>query len=201
MHPRTAPVVGLKGPLALGHGCHSLLRLATAFGTQAVTRLPLVSSSSRSLTGAGSGSRPDRSRAATYGRLFEGTDEISEGQTYNQPPGDGLTSHSCNRVGVARNLPPGNVAERLADAQKTVNFWQCRSHIGSAPDNEARKPDGSRAHSVVFICDELRPAASPPVDDRAAATVPFHRLWITLWTVRLRSTVGLFDQLEGVRVF
>ena len=55
MHPRTAPVVGLKGPLALGHGCHSSLRLATASDAQVWTRSPLVSSSSRSLAGAVSG--------------------------------------------------------------------------------------------------------------------------------------------------
>jgi hypothetical protein len=30
VHPRPSAVVGLKGPLALGHGCHSLLRLASA---------------------------------------------------------------------------------------------------------------------------------------------------------------------------
>ena len=52
MHPRTAPVVGLKGPLALGHGCHSSLRLATTSDAQVWTRSPLVSSSSRSLAGA-----------------------------------------------------------------------------------------------------------------------------------------------------
>ncbi len=34
MHPRTAPVVRLKGPLALGHGCLSSLRLAVASDAQ-----------------------------------------------------------------------------------------------------------------------------------------------------------------------
>ena len=84
----------------------------------------------------------------------------------------GLSSHSSNRLRGTDNLLTGNVAERLAYAQKTVSFWQCRSDIGAAPDNEARKPDRSRAHSVHNNCDEPRPAASSPVDDRAAATVP-----------------------------
>jgi hypothetical protein len=194
MHPRTAPVVGLKGPLALGHGCHSLLRLATTSDAQAWTRSPLVSSSSRSLPARSPIESPDRSRAATYGRLFEGTDEISEGQTYDRRPVTGLIRHSCHRAGVARNLVPGNVSERLAEAQKTVNFWQCRSHSGAAADNEVRTSERSRAHRMRYACDEPRPAGALPVNDRAAATVPFHSLWITLWTVRLRSIVGLFDQ-------
>jgi hypothetical protein len=49
MHPRTATVVGLKGPLALGHGCLSLLRMASAIPPDEIsyrrgTQLPLVSS-------------------------------------------------------------------------------------------------------------------------------------------------------------
>ena len=39
VHPRTTPVVGLKGPLALGHGCHSSLRLASA--THAMKLMPV----------------------------------------------------------------------------------------------------------------------------------------------------------------
>ena len=81
MYPRTAPVVGLKGPFALGHGCHSSLRVATASDAQVWARSPLVSSSSRWLAGAVSREDPNRSRVTTFGRLFEGTDEISLGQT------------------------------------------------------------------------------------------------------------------------
>ena len=48
VYPRPAPVVGLKGPLALGHGCLSSLRMASASHARSWpvgTRSPLVSSS------------------------------------------------------------------------------------------------------------------------------------------------------------
>ncbi len=61
----------------------------------------------------------DRSRVTTYGRLFEGTDEISLGQTHIRGHRKHLISHSSNRSRAAEKLPPGNVAERLAYAQKT----------------------------------------------------------------------------------
>lgn len=114
---------------------------------------------------------PDRSRVTACGRLFEGTDEISEGQTHCSGPAKGPIRHSRNRVALALNLLTGNVAERLALRKKTVSFWQCRSDIGTATDNEARTPDQSRAHRVPNHCDEPRPAAFSPVDNRAAATV------------------------------
>ncbi len=60
----------------------------------------------------------------------------------------------------------GNVAELLALGDKTVSFWQCRFHTGPAQANEARTPTPSRAHGMHENCDELRPAASPPVDSK-----------------------------------
>lgn len=84
VHPCPAPVVRLESPLALGHGSISLLRLAPAAHTDRRslrwTRLPLVSSSVP-LDRRGPHSILGRSRAATSGRLFEGTDEFCLGQT------------------------------------------------------------------------------------------------------------------------
>jgi hypothetical protein len=161
MDPRTAPVVGLKGPFALGHGCHSSLRLAITSGAQVCTRSPLVSSVVSLTNRRGLRVDPDRSRVATFGRLFEGTDEISLGQTSADGLGNVDISHSSHRPGVAKNYPQGNVAERLALRQKTVSFWQCCSHTGTAPDNEARTPDRSRAHRLLDHCDEPRPRGVP----------------------------------------
>ncbi len=155
----------------------------------------------RSLAGAVSAKFTDRSRVATFGRLFEGTDEISLGQTSAGDPGNVDISHSSHRPAVAKKSPPGNVAERLALTQKTVSFWQCRSHNGAATRQRSEDARTGRepteCGTTVMSPD---PAASPPVDNRATAAVPLHRLWITMWTVRLRSLGGPLDQLEGVPV-
>ena len=160
MDPRATPVVGLKGPLALGHGCHSLLRLATASNAQVRSRSPLVSFVSLA-SRRGLRETPDRSRVATFGRLFEGTDEISLGQTSASGLPNVDISHSSHRPGVAKKSPPGNVAERLALRQKTVSFWQCRSHTGRRPDNEARMPEQVASPQSRNHCDEPRPRGVP----------------------------------------
>lgn len=146
MHARPAPVVRLEGPLALGHGCllvASGTRIPHRRRTKSVwTQLPLVSSSIL-LAGAVPDRCPGRSRIASYGRLFEGTEEISLGQTW---PNDRVDSHICNtrhRRPTAENIRPCNVAERLAPAKKTVSFCQCRFDNETATDNEARMPDQS----------------------------------------------------------
>lgn len=69
-----------------------------------------------------------------------------------------------------QNSGPHNVAELLAPGEKTVSFWQCRFHAGTDDDNEARPPTPSRAHRN-HHCDELRPAASPPVDNQTTSKV------------------------------
>ena len=114
---------------------------------------------------------PDRCRIATFGRLFEGTDEISLGQTW---PGSGETvdsSHNRHVFAEPVNQPTPNVAERLAPAQKTVSFCQCRFDNGMATDNEVRMPTKSRARRPQYRCDEPRPAASSPVDNRTTTAV------------------------------
>lgn len=131
------------------------------------TQLPLVSSSvslanrrvlQRSL---------GRSRIATCGRLFEGTDEISLGQTSLDEAAKHHNRHSRNASQRSKNIGRRNVAERLALAEKTVSFCQCRFDNETATDNEARMPTQPRAHRTHHPCDEPRPEASPPVDNRA----------------------------------
>ena len=138
--------------------------------------MPLVSSSV-SLVGAVAQQILGRSRIATLGRLFEGTDEISLGQT---SPGAVQTGPELLNSRHSRHVPPtsyeeaaSNVAERLAPSKKTVSFCQCRSTNGAAKDNEAGMPTQSRAHSPHHHCDEPRPTASLPVDNRATAAVLF----------------------------
>ena len=118
VHARTTPIVRLKGPLALGHGCLSSLHLAAA-AALGQPRQPLVSSAScsyRRVHPPFPGNVGFAAVSPTFGRLFEGTDVRSLGQTCASTP----TSH---RRGL-----PHNVAERLALRDKTVSFWQCRSH-------------------------------------------------------------------------
>src|SRR3954469_24087277 len=79
--------------------------------------------------------------------------------------------HSGHAFPKPVNLLTSNVAERLALGQKTVSFCQCRFDNETATDNEAGMPTKSRAHSVHHHCDEPRPVAFLPVDNRATAAV------------------------------
>jgi hypothetical protein len=114
---------------------------------------------------------PGRSRIATFGRLFEGTDEISLGQTSLREAVKLYKCPSRHAVLRAANQPAKNVAERLALGKKTVSFCQCRFDNETATDNEVRVPTQSRAHRTQHPCDEPRPEASSPVDNRATTTV------------------------------
>ena len=68
-----------------------------------------------------------RSRIATFGRLFEGTDEISLGQTrFSQCRIHHLHHTHHHQTRVSRQ-GPFNVAELLAPGNKTVSFCQGRS--------------------------------------------------------------------------
>jgi hypothetical protein len=84
MNARPAPVVRLEGPLALGHGCISSLRMAVAARR---TRAWCTRTNATAVVKLWSCSSPARSRkpvaavSPTFGRLFEGTDVISSGQT------------------------------------------------------------------------------------------------------------------------
>jgi hypothetical protein len=138
---------------------------------QVGTRLPLVSSSISRANRRVLQRSLGRSRIATCGRLFEGTDEISLGQTSLSDGQMVYKRHSRHGVLRAANEPAKNVAERLALAQKTVSFCQCRFDNETATDNEVRMPSQSRAHRTHHPCDEPRPEASLPVDNRATTTV------------------------------
>lgn len=133
VHTRTTSVVGLESPLALGHGYYSSMKVAPApFGTRTLVsfwKQPryLILRSSRSLAPARKTRHPSRSRIATFGRLFEGTDEISLGQTCFSPS---FIHHSFHTRHRPARLPWGrsaNVAELLALGNKTVNF--CQGHL------------------------------------------------------------------------
>ena len=79
--------------------------------------------------------------------------------------------HSRRAPRLSKKLPVQNVAERLALGKKTVSFCQCRFDNETATDNEAGMPNKSRAHRPQHHCDEPRPAASLPVDNRATTAV------------------------------
>jgi hypothetical protein len=133
--------------------------------------LPLVSSSVLLASRRGLQKLLGRSRIATFGRLFEGTDEISLGQTSHCRCANRHKCHTGHASKRGKKLAPRNVAEWLELGQKTVSFCQCRFDNETATDNEARMPTQSRAHSAQHHCDEPRPAASPPVDNRATTAV------------------------------
>jgi hypothetical protein len=135
------------------------------------TRLPLVSSSVSLANRRGLQWLLGRSRIATFGRLFEGTDEISLGQTSLSDGRTLYNRHSRHGLLRAANEPTKNVAERLALAKKTVSFCQCRFDNETATDNEARMLTQSRAHRTHHPCDEPRPEAALPVDNRATTAV------------------------------
>jgi hypothetical protein len=94
-----------------------------------------------------------RSRIATFGRLFEGTDEISLGQTTRDGPFGCLIRHSFHERPRHLQDRPVNVAELLARRTKTVSFWQCHFTVRWRPTTtqDGRHP---RAHSA--HCDEPR---------------------------------------------
>jgi hypothetical protein len=112
--------------------------------------------SSRLLAPARNPGTPGRCRIATCGRLFEGTDEISLGQTYPNGSAPDLIRHTVHPRRAEAKLGPRNVAELLAPATKTVNFWQCRFQTEAAMDNEARMIIQPRAHRTHDPCDEPR---------------------------------------------
>lgn len=82
MHAGSAPVIRLEGPLALGH---DVLLVVLPSGRSDI-RIELVRGSTGGGLGAAGRRGPQVVRVAavspTFGRLFEGTDEASPGQTW-----------------------------------------------------------------------------------------------------------------------
>ena len=93
----------------------------------------------------------------TFGRLFEGTDRASPGQTWPAPTHPLATGgkHSAPTAGPGRVLhrqraepgpmnakqPDWIAAERLAAPRKTVSFCQCRFRLQRRSTNKARMVD------------------------------------------------------------
>jgi hypothetical protein len=121
-----------------------------------------------------------RSRIATFGRLFEGTDEISLGQTTAIRPSRHLIRHSIHDLPAHRQDGAVNVAELLARRTKTVSFWQCHFTVRWRPTTtqDGRHP---RAHSA--HCDEPRGRPSATWNTTRRPLSFIHNLWITMWTV------------------
>ena len=206
MHPRPAPVVGLKGPLALGHGCLSLLRMASAAHARSWpvgTRSPLVSSfvslASRrglqeNLGAAVSPRSGDCSRVLTRFRWVKPRPALAECFT-------AVTAVTA----VTRLRSPSRNRRPMLQ-----NSWHTEIKL-LASGNAVRRGTATRqrsedAHSVASpqsdppLCDEPRPAVPPLVDKRATAAVSIHNLWITMWTVRHRLFGGPRTYHEGVPV-
>jgi hypothetical protein len=94
---------------------------------------------SRLLAGAVPGQFRVAAVSPTFGRLFEGTDDTSPGQTLPAPtdwrrtPPSGKLAWRKPERALAKNSstrknPNQNAAERLAAGRKTVSFSQCRFH-------------------------------------------------------------------------
>jgi hypothetical protein len=135
VHTGTAPVIRLEGPLAL---CHDSLLAASGTVLDTVSHAGGSRSPPRRLdrlcvslvTGAASGLNARIAAVSpTFGRLYEGTDRCSPGQTTpkRQPVGHqsltAVTPATARASNLCRAVP--NVAERLARARKTVSFGRC----------------------------------------------------------------------------
>ena len=132
------------------------------------SRQPLVSSGlARNRRGP---ENPVAAVSPTFGRLFEGTDVTSPGQTAlscrpsPQDPGsvaDDQGTAVTAVTGTARVVIPNvdrNVAERLAAARKTVSFCQCRFSTRAA---RRQLSEDARPATVQYDTESLGLTASP----------------------------------------
>ena len=136
--------------------------------------MPLVTRPSRLLTGAVSRNAwvaAVSPRAGDCSRVLTRFRWVKPRPRAHPPAPHGLQLPQPSRLPAEQKLPAQNVAERLALGKKTVSFCQCRFDNETATDNEAGMPNQSRAHSSHHHCDEPRPAASLPVDNRATTAV------------------------------
>jgi len=204
MNPRPAPVVRLEGPLALGHGCLSSLHLAVAdrCTRRRCTRTNATAVGklwSRSLTGAVP-RNPVAAVSPTFGRLFEGTDVTSPGQTALSCPADDAQIYCCHNrhAGTPATDNPlrCNVAERLAAARKAVSF--CQSRFASKRHRKDKARWLGRQAVQTTLIDRI--ARRPDTFHRYAARrgrLSCPHLWITMWTVCRRLVCFLPDLGPG----
>jgi hypothetical protein len=179
-----------------------------------LTRSPLVRPLLRSLTGANP-AEPARRIAAvspTFGRLFEGTDVDTAGQT--APTGSSATSRRTP------NTPPRQRSRFAVDTTvrrarrhaiflesmfpkywprlpKPVSFCQCRFHPKRPPQ---AKPSRA-ARTEVRVPGRAVEARSSALTERQlhnALSCP--HLWITMWTVRHRFICRPSIHRKGVLV-
>ncbi|MDT5009516.1 MAG: hypothetical protein QOH57_1133 [Mycobacterium sp.] len=143
VHSCSPTVVGLKGPFAFGHGSNSLYighLVASRTVLQSMrklTQLPLVSSSSRWLPGAhpAGSSRRIAAVSPTFGRLFEGTDPDTAGQTPSHLPSSftvvtAVTGHQCPSRTLWAMFQNG-----WPPTLKPVSFAQCRFRLKRHPSS------------------------------------------------------------------
>lgn len=131
---------------------------------------------------------PDRSRIATCGRLFEGTDEISPGQTCSQTPGPASAHSPAARQQHHIHLSSHAGLERLSQTDLRFramlqNCWHSERKLlasgkaDSTPERRKTTKRGSssrsRAHHVNPRSDELRPLAASVVDSGQRRTPAF----------------------------
>ena len=186
--PGSASAAGTRAP-AHGAGCWAersacpwpRLSLLVAFGTRTHaddvmpvgTRSPLVSSSVSLASRRGLQKILVRSRIATFGRLFEGTDEISLGQTSVRALARNRSHrHSSHRASAMPKISPRAMLQNgWHSDRKLLASGNAVSTTGRRQTTKRGCPHTSRAHRTHHHCDEPRPAASPPVDNRATTAV------------------------------
>jgi hypothetical protein len=151
VHPRATAVVGLKGPLALGHGCSLLvacgIRKPAPINLIPVgTRLPLVSSSVLLASRRGHPVFLGRSRIATCGRLFEGTDENSLGQTSPDRRAKHHNRHSSNVSPAGKKVLPRMLQNGWHSERKLLASANAASITKRRQTTKRGCPTKSRAH-------------------------------------------------------
>ena len=152
MHAGSAPVIRLEGPLALGHG------VLLVFEPSGRSRF---STFVRELIGGGSCCWPARSPCTsvwvaavspTFGRLFEGTDAPSLGQTWSgatDPTHTWSENQSSRRrrygtIGQPATSTPRRTLKRPIGMQQ--NGWQPRGKL-LASGNAVSEGNGARLRS------------------------------------------------------
>ena len=154
---RAASIVRLEGPLALGHGglssfCGRPRPAHRRADVTAVVKLRYCPARSRIA--------PVAAVSPTFGRLFEGTDVATAGQTA--------------LVGGFAPAAAGFAIPWLAPPRKPVSFW-----LNANPKHRFSASAGFTAHrklNVVMLRDQ---------DD-----LPCAHLWITMWTVPRRLPIS-----------
>ena len=208
VHPRPPSGVRLIGTFALGHGSNLLVHRAPRRLMHHPQRMPeltwspLVSSSSRSLTGADpAGSCPRFAAVSpTFGRLFEGTDVAGGGQT---APPNSLPSQPSPLCGDApksaeKSLPM--FSNDWSVHPKPVSFCQCRFHARRHRTSHTQRSEG--AWSVTQFIPRARAVRTETNNSHRATTkrdAICPHLWITMWIAVVVSLSTLNRWTGGSR--